>query len=49
MQEFSLNKSDRELEKKATEFASDTIRDVEVKSKMLSSTMNQITNFSNMR
>ena len=48
MQELVYDKEDKEHEKKANTFASDTIKEVEVKSKMLSSAVNNITDFANM-
>ena len=47
--DFLFNKETRKIEKKVDKFAIDTIKDAEVKSKMLSKTMGQITNLKDIR
>ena len=47
--DFSFDKSDREIEKKVETFSVQTIKEVENKSKMLSNTMGQIANVIDIR
>ena len=47
--DFSFDKSDREIEKEVEIFASQTIEEAERRSKILSSTMGQITNVMSIR
>ena len=47
--DFMFNKEAGEIEKRVDKFAIDTIKDTEIKSKMLSKTMGQIANLKNIR
>ena len=46
---LSLEKADREYEKKIDSFAKETINEVELKSKMFGTTVNNIANVMNVR